>query len=161
MVEKLLSVSKVILYGEKVDDMTFEDPKDEKGKLLGPVRSFVRVFGFSYEAAYYGLDAPVIMLLAGSGDKISASTPQDVKNAFSSTLKQWEVDKDDHSSRFDQLTGTVEDILLEVELGGGGPGGSVSGGRVSGGRVSGGRVSGGRVSGGRVSGGRVSGGKPD
>jgi len=150
MVETLLGISEVLLYGEKVTDMTFKDKKGE------PVRSFVRVYGFRYEGSYYGLDTPTIMLLEGNGTTPDKTTPLEVKNSLSSDVKEWICDKSDHSARLDELTGSIEDILLEVELGG-----SEHAGRISGGRVSGGRVSGGRVSGGRVSGGRVSGGKQD
>lgn len=150
MVESLLSISEVLLYGEKVSDMSFKDKKGD------PVRHFVRVFGFGFEGGYYTLDAPVIMLLLGAGSEPSESTPKDFRNSLSADTREWKADKSDRTARLDEMTGTVEDILLEVELGGNG-----SVGRVSGGRVSGGRVSGGRVSGGRVSGGRVSGGKSD
>jgi len=153
MAETLLSISEVLLYGEKVADMTYKDKKGD------PIKRFIRVFGFGFEGGYYALDAPIIMLLAGNGDSITdKNTPKDVKDSFATDIKLWTLDKSDSSVRLDELTGTIEEILLEVELGGGG---RVSGGRVSGGRVSGGRVSGGRVSGGRVSGGRVSGGKDD
>lgn len=153
MAETLLSISEVLLYGEKVADMTYKDKKGD------PTKRFIRVFGFGFEGGYYALDAPIIMLLAGNGDSITdKNTPKDVKDSFATDIKLWTLDKSDSSVRLDELTGTIEEILLEVELGGGG---RVSGGRVSGGRVSGGRVSGGRVSGGRVSGGRVSGGKDD
>lgn len=157
MGDKLLSVTEVILYGHRVADMKYIDPvTTPKPKP----KYFVRILGFGFEDGYYDLDAPIIMLLEGTGKPIAATTPKDVKDAFPTNIQHWTVGKSDHSARLDELTGTVEDILLEVELGGG-DGGRVSGGRVSGGRVSGGRVSGGRVSGGRVSGGRVSGGKAD
>ena len=142
MAESLLSISKIQLYGEKVSDMTFKDKKGD------PVRHFVRVFGFCFEGGYYGLDAPIIMLLEGNGSVPGDATPKDVVNSLSSTIKEWECDKSDLSVRLDELIGTFEDILLEAEIGGRGQVGRVSGGRVSGGRVSGGRVSGGRVSGG-------------
>ena len=146
MTETLLSISEVLLYGEAVSDMKYKDKSGD------PVRYFVRVYGFSYEGGYYGMDTPVIMLLEGEGSSLAKSTPQDVKTSFSSDIRQWVCDKSDHSARLDEMTGSIEDILLDVEIGGSGPGSRVSGGRVSGGRVSGGRVSGGRVSGGRVSG---------
>lgn len=141
MAETLLSMSEVLLYGEAVSDMEYKDKSGD------PVRYFVRVYGFGYEGNYYGMDTPVIMLLEGKGSKLTTSTPQNVRNSYSSEIKQWVCDKSDHSARLDEMTGSIEDILLEVEIGGSGHGGRVSGGRVSGGRVSGGRVSGGRVSG--------------
>jgi hypothetical protein len=141
--ETTLSISAVTLYGQKVSDMIFLDPKPEDPGNPPPVKCFIRVFGFGFEGAYYSLDAPIIMLLEGEGTVPGDNTPKDVKNSYSSEIKQWVCDKSDLSARMDELTGTIEDILLEVELGGGG-GGRVSGGRVSGGRVSGGRVSGGK-----------------
>ena len=137
---------------------------------------FARIYGFSYEGCYHELDAPILMLVHGPGvpaesaagdarasrapdnpDKTggAASTP-----SFADGIRVWSYDKGDHTIRMDTAAGSIERVLLDVEIGTGmGPvsGGRVSGGRVSGGRVSGGRVSGGRVSGGRVSGGRVSG----
>ncbi|MGI9317122.1 MAG: hypothetical protein ACR2QW_07315 [bacterium] len=141
---------------------------------------FARVYGFSFEGCYYDLDAPIIMLVHGPGtvaerlaaDQRAARGPESPDrsgsaaqgHSFAEEIRVWSYDKGDFSVRMDSLTGTIEDILLDIELGhgvGSVSGGRVSGGRVSGGRVAGGRVSGGRVSGGRVSGGRVSGGKDD
>ncbi len=161
--EKLLSISKVRLYGERLTDMWYID-ESKSPPAQHDTKKFVRVYGFGYEGGYYDLDAPIIMLLDGPAGNVSSDTPVDVKNAFSPTINEWVVEKSVDSIRLDSLDGSIEDILLEVELGGDMghvSGGRVSGGRVSGGRVSGGRVSGGRVSGGRVSGGRVSGGKAD
>jgi len=141
---------------------------------------FARVYGFSFEGSYFDLDAPIIMLVHGPGivaelpanDTRAARAPESPdksgsgaqEHSFAEDIRVWSYDKSDFSVRLDALTGPIEEILLECELGGGEgrvSGGRVSGGRVSGGRVSGGRVAGGRVSGGRVSGGRVSGGKED
>ena len=156
MSEKLLSISEVNLYGQVVTDMAYIHAEKEGD----PNRQFARIFGYGYEGRYYNLDAPILMLIDGGGDDVSStSPPKEVVDSFSTNMRVWTVDKSDSSIRLDTLTGSFEEILLEVELGN--EMGSVSGGRVSGGRVSGGRVSGGRVSGGRVSGGRVSGGKAD
>ena len=141
MVETLLGFSEVLLYGERVTDMSFKDKKGD------PVRTFVRVFGFRYEGNYFALDSPTIMLLEGNGSVPRKSTPSAVKNSLSSDIREWTYDKSDQAIRLDEAIGSIEDILLEAELSGAGHGGRVSGGRVSGGRVSGGRVSGGRVSG--------------
>lgn len=135
---------------------------------------FARIYGFSYEGCYFDLDAPIIMLVHGPGtvaERVVAGEPRAARgpespdlsgnaaqeHSFAEDIRVWSYDKGDFSIRMDAITGTLEDILLEIELGHGS--GSVSGGRVSGGRVSGGRVAGGRVSGGRVAGGRVSGGR--
>ncbi|MFT5893913.1 MAG: hypothetical protein ACI8VW_000779 [bacterium] len=161
MVEKLLDMAKVRLYGEKISDMKYGDPPSKEP--LG----FVRVYGYAFEGQYYTLDTPTIMLLEGAGTDLKASGMSEEQMKFmSSDLKEWECDKSDQSTRLEDFTGSIEEILLEFELDEDDHqdehhDGRVSGGRVSGGRVSGGRVSGGRVSGGRVSGGRVSGAKDD
>ncbi len=155
MVETLLGITEVHMYGEKISDIKYGDPPAKEP------RGFVRVYGFGFEGVYYGLDSPTIMLLKGKGSKVSDTTSKDVRDMLPGHLCEWVVDKADHSVRLDESSGTFEELLLEVELGEHDHGGRVSGGRVSGGRVSGGRVSGGRVSGGRVSGGRVSGAKSD
>ena len=152
--DTLLSIYEVLIYGSRVNDLVYVDKPKE-------LKRFARVYGFSYEGSYYELEVPTIMLMDGKGEALATTdAPQDVKDSFASDVRVWTRDKTDPSIRLDEMSGTIEDILLDVELGGEG-GGRVSGGRVSGGRVSGGRVSGGRVSGGRVSGGRVSGGKSD
>lgn len=142
MTDTLFGVSRVSIYGESVTDMDYKQKKGESRQY------FVRVFGFRFEGNYYGLDAPSILLLEGTGKEPDDTTPENIRRNFSSNIREWVCDKSDHSARLDEFTGSIEDILLEAELGGGA--GRVSGGRVSGGRVSGGRVSGGRVSGGKV-----------
>lgn len=149
MTETLLSISEVELFGNKMTDMTYKEKKGD------PKKHFVRVQGFGFESNYYLMDAPIIMLLETDGEPIPATLPTDIRNSLPTDIKMWTRDKSDSSVRLDELAGTFEEILLELELGGSASSGSVSGGRVSGGRVSGGRVSGGRVSGGRVSGGKA------
>lgn len=161
MAEKLLDTAKVSLYGEKISDMKYGDPPSKEP------RGFVRVFGYAFERQYYPLDTPTIMLLEGSGDELKDSKlSEEDKSSMASGIKEWVCDKSDQSTRLEELTGSIEEILLEFEIEieldeDEHQDGRVSGGRVSGGRVSGGRVSGGRVSGGRVSGGRVSGARDD
>jgi hypothetical protein len=142
MVETLLSMAEVRLYGEKISDMKFGDPFD-----TDPNR-FVRVYGFGFEGKYHGLDTPTIMLLKGRGVELEDAELKKEMKVLSNDIKEWVCDKFDHSTRLDAVTGPIEEILLEFQLGED----DHHGGRVSGGRVSGGRVSGGRVSGGRVSG---------
>ena len=121
MVEKLLSISEVHLYGEKVDDMKYIDPpgKDPKNPNI---KCFVRVFGYGFESDYYSLDAPIIMLLDKDkeAELSKKNTPEDVIKSFPTDIRAWIIDKSDRSVRLDELTGTIEEILLEVELGGGG-----------------------------------------
>ena len=192
MSETLLSLSEVLLFGRVMEDMEFKykkpsgshqsprlDPKNglnselvdqlsvDKAKLEDAGPRFARIYGFSYEGAYYDLDAPTIMLVHGPGvkvddDSVDGGGEATTDREFADDVMAWSYDKGDFSVRLESVTGSIEDILLDMEIGtgvGAISGGRVSGGRVSGGRVSGGRVSGGRVSGGRVSGGRVSGGR--
>jgi hypothetical protein len=132
---------------------------------------FARIYGFSYEGAYYELPRPALFLVHGDGYPAS-ETRTGKKNAvrraralgdpsltglaaadfqFAEDLMVWSYDKADYTIRMDVETGMFEDVLLDI-VGGGGPG--ASGARVSGARVSGARVSGARVSGARLSGGR-------
>ena len=187
MSETLLSISEVLLFGRVMEDMKFEHkkpaasdppPKGEtsaglnselydqlkvtESKLTKAGPRFARIYGFSYEGSYYDLDAPTIMLVHGPGidaknKSVDTSGEASKEREFASDVRVWSYDKGDFSVRMESVTGSIEDILLDMEIGTGV--GAVSGGRVSGGRVSGGRVSGGRVAGGRVSGGRVSGGR--
>jgi hypothetical protein len=146
-----------------------------------------RIYGFSYEGAYYDLPKPILFGVHGEGEPAvlasnvvgSSQTNAQLTRAprepsisgvgaadfgIADDIRVWSYDKADYTIRMDVETGMFEQVLLDACLGEDGPyvsGGRVSGGRVAGGRVSGGRVSGGRVSGGRVSGGRVSGGRGD
>lgn len=134
---------------------------------------FARIYGFSFEGCFYDLDAPIIMLVHGPGsvaerpasDQRAARAPESPdrsgsaaqEHSFADEVRVWSYDKGDFSVRMDTLTGTLEDILLEIEIGSGA--GPVSGGKVAGGKVAGGKVAGGKVAGGKVAGGKVSGGK--
>ena len=140
---------------------------------------FARIYGFSYEGGYYDLDAP---------DHHGGSWPWHSRrihrhgspripcagyagpdrrcrggvHSFADDIHVWSYDKADFSIRLDTLSGTIEDILLDIEIGAGvGPvsGGKVAGGKVAGGKVAGGKVAGGKVAGGKVAGGKVAGGK--
>ncbi len=138
-----------------------------------------RIYGFSYEGAYYDLPKPALFLVHGEGDPAvlpsqAAGTAASLTRAPRETslsgvaaadyqladdLRVWSYDKADYTVRMDVETGMFEDILLDPFFAG--DGGGVSGARISGARVSGARVSGARVSGARVSGARLSGGRGD
>jgi len=138
---------------------------------------FARIYGFSFEGGYYDLDAPIIMLVHGPGvpaermanDPRAARAPESPDksgaaaqdHSFADEIQVWSYDKADFSIRMDTCSGPIEDILLDIELGGGMgiSGGKVAGGKVAGGKVAGGKVAGGKVAGGKVAGGKVSGGK--
>ena len=150
-------------------------------QLTGPNSGFARIYGFSYEGRYYDLPWPTLFLVhgpgqpaetaaqsggAGAGNQRVARAPDDPDRSglgaqdfsFADNLMVWSYDRADLSMRLDVESGTFEQILLDLVLGGGG-GPSISGARVSGARVAGARVSGARVSGARVAGARARGGR--
>ena len=123
---------------------------------------FARIYGFSFEGCYYDLDAPIIMLVHGpgtvaerlAGDQRASRGPESPDrsgnaaqaHSFAEEIRVWSYDKGDFSVRMDPISGTLEDILLDIEIGSGA--GPVSGGKVAGGKVAGGKVAGGKVAGG-------------
>ncbi len=189
MAETLLRPSSIMLYGRLMKDLQLDPnytltkgisrneflwhqlelkPKKTEPKLA-------RIYGFSYEGHYYDLSRPAIFVVHGDGEK--AQPDADVNGGpvppgtvdqsgvaakgwdFMDDIRLWEYDRGDFSLRLDVESGTLEDILLEIELEEGldesfysGSRASVSGSRA---RVSGSRVSGSRVSGSRVSGSRA------
>ena len=189
MVETLLTPSSIMLYGRLMKDLQLDpnftlkegtsrneflwhqlklEPKKTQPKLA-------RIYGFSYEGHYYDLSRPAIFVVHGDGVKAQPTAnenngpvpPGTVDQSgvaakgwdFMDDIRLWEYDRGDFSLRLDVESGTLEDILLEIELEEGldesfysGSRASVSGSRA---RVSGSRVSGSRVSGSRVSGSRA------
>ncbi|WP_435661736.1 hypothetical protein [Leisingera caerulea] len=133
-----------------------------------------RIYGFSYEGTYFELPEPVIFLVHGDGESATAdNAPQDqaarapldpsvtgvasAEYQIANDIRVWDYDKADYSIRMDVMTGMLEQVLLDVYFGGGGP--DISGAKVSGAKVSGAKVSGAKVSGAKVSGAKVSGAK--
>ena len=187
MPETLLSASNIVLYGRVVEDISISAPKGNKshnpsvamskGTLSGLQRQlmrtelgdftasgretlarFARIYGFSYEGAYFECGVPVLFLVHGEGvppSDIKVPGPDPDDENFYKDLRAWSYDRSDETIRLDMDSGSFEEVLLSTIGGDGGPG--VSGARVSGARVSGARVSGARVSGARVSGARISG----
>ncbi len=156
--------------------------KDRKGsntflenQLKGEGCCFARIYGFSFEGCYYDLPWPTLFLVHGKGEDAETApgagrvsrAPDDPSRtglgaadfSFADNVRVWSYDRADLSIRLDVDSGTFEQILLDLVLGGGGAGPVVSGARVSGARVAGARVSGARVSGARVAGARVRGGR--
>lgn len=108
-------------------------------QLAAPGARLARIYGFSYEGHYYDLAKPAIFLVHGDGtpaEKLPDATqvnrrvsrsPADADRTgaasqagtFSEDIRVWSYDKGDFSIRFDTETGTWEDILLAIELGGG------------------------------------------
>jgi hypothetical protein len=143
--------------------------------------TFARIYGFSYDGAYYDLPRPVLFLVHGPGEpavqssNITGASETEAQLAraprrpslsgvaaaefgIADDIRVWSYDKADYTIRMDVETGMFEQVLLDIFFDGGG---GVSGARVSGARVSGARVSGARVSGARVSGARVGGPRGD
>jgi hypothetical protein len=201
MPETLLSPSNILLYGRVVEDLDIVTPAAAHGgarhspfvgdrtggnldletQLIDTDALFARIYGFSFEGAYYDLPRPALFLVHGPGELVTTAPsprraiegpkppPPDPQQArapgepsltgvaaadfqFVDGLMVWSYDKADHTIRMDVEAGEFEDVLLNMFFGAGGP--AVSGARVSGARVSGARVSGARVSGARLSGGR-------
>ncbi len=188
MAETLLTPSSIMMYGRLMKDLQLNPnytlPKgisrneflwhqlELKPKKTEP--KLARIYGFSYEGHYYDLSRPAIFVVNGDGKKAQPAAnpnspvpPGSVDESgvaakgwdFMDDIRLWEYDRGDFSLRLDVESGTLEDILLEIELEEGldesfysGSRASVSGSRA---RVSGSRVSGSRVSGSRVSGSRA------
>ncbi len=150
-----------------------------EAQLIDPTAAFARIYGFSYEGRYYDLPWPALFMVHGPGQlaetlarsgaaAAAAAAAQRVARApddpdrsglgaqdfsFADNLMVWSYDRADLSIRLDLESGSFEQILLDVVLGGGG-GPSVSGVRARGPSVSGVRVRGVRVAGVRARGGR-------
>jgi hypothetical protein len=187
MPETLLSASNIVLFGRVVEDLTISAPAgnkvhspavatakgsgsdlesqltrtehgDHSAKGKETLARFARIYGFSYEGAYFEVGVPVLFLVHGEGFALSdmkVPGPDPDDEPFYKDLRAWSYDRRDETMRLDIDSGSFEDVLLSTIGGDGGPG--VSGARVSGARVAGARVSGARVAGARVSGARVSG----
>jgi hypothetical protein len=106
-----------------------------------------RIYAFSFEGHYYDLPKPVIFLVHGEGSDPEAVRPANSRagrapadadrtgvasspGSFSEDIRVWTYDKGDFSLRLDPDTGTLEQILLERCLGGGGWGGAYGGGAI-------------------------------
>ncbi|AHD02272.1 hypothetical protein [Leisingera methylohalidivorans] len=127
---------------------------------------FARIYGFAYEGTYHELPEPALFLVHGEGKSATdnmpanqgARAPQNpsitgvasAEYQIANDIRVWDYDKADYSIRMDVMTGMLEQVLLDVYFGGGGP--SVSGAKVSGAKVSGAKVSGAKVSGAKARG---------
>jgi len=138
---------------------------------------FARIYGFSYEGAYYELPSPTLFLVHGEGESATAGNrpagvrahasraPTDPSTSgvaaadfqFADDIMVWAYDKADYTIRMDVVTGMFEQTLLDIYFGFDSP--AISGAKVSGAKVSGAKVSGAKVSGAKVSGAKVSGAK--
>lgn len=157
MTETLYTSASIVLFGREVDDLAVVKKARANEALSKTDGQFARIYGFTYDGAYFEIPTPVLMMVKGKGVKadtvpVPGPNPRDKK--FFAELRAWEVMRTDDTVRLDVEQGKFEEVLLNV-TGDGASG--MSGARVSGARVSGARVSGARVSGARVSGARISG----
>ena len=91
---------------------------------------FAMIYGFEFEAHYYDLMAPTIMLVHGPGtiprdrsdlgrDLELAKTTDRVEDPFpiiAPDIVVWPYDKADYSMRLDPSSGPIESILLDAEF---------------------------------------------
>ncbi|MBV9522633.1 MAG: hypothetical protein JO010_07560, partial [Alphaproteobacteria bacterium] len=105
-----------------------------KHQLQADGARFARIYGFSYEGAYYALPRPALFLVHREGEAVSIS-PNDYRTNMNtsgvaarewefssgdkSDLRRWDYDKGDFSIRMDIETGPFDQILLEAMLRGG------------------------------------------
>ena len=159
----LLEQSRVLVYGRLVKGITIEVDKLEKGigssqllrKLFGDPHApgnhkpkFAAVYGFEFEAHYYDLAVPTILLVHEDG-----ITPSDAHAIVEPDPKLegvqvWVYDKADFTMRLDIDSGPLASILLDGALDEAGMHAEMSGRKVSGRKVSGRKVSGRKLSGG-------------
>lgn len=192
MPETLLSPSNILLYGRVVEDLQIVQPAHSpfitKARRGGPNQEltnqladkdakFARIYGFSYEGAYYDLPRPALFLVHGPGFPVTLASEKriDAKQnpignpnnsrapgepslsgmaatdmQFVDELRAWSYDKADHTIRMDTEAGEFEDVLLAPFFSGGGP---TSGAKVAGWRA-GAKVTGAKVFGAKLSGNR-------
>ena len=160
--ETIISQSAVWLFGREISDIIINKvaydniPKteddsadmpprrdDNNNFLLRQLRAegarFARIYGFSYEGAYYDLPRPTIFLVHGKGiDPEGTPAGLDPKQAtlsrmpadsgrtglgtmtgsFAAHLKVWAYDRADFTVRLDLDTGSFDNLLLSSELDG-------------------------------------------
>ena len=167
----LMMPSRVLLYGRKLQGLTIDVSvfDDGKGGLAGLGNNrflreqfdtnkrdgcgpcFAMIYGFEFEAHYYDLMVPTIMLVHGDGtvprhrsdlniDIALATTTDRVEDPFpiiAPDIVVWPYDKADFSMRLDPSSGPIESILLDVEFDDSGMMAETSGRHVSGRHVGG------------------------
>ncbi len=140
MVESLLSPSRIRLFGREFPGFSAAGLPTALGdnnflskQIKKTGARFARIYGFSYEGAYYPLSRPVVFLVHTDGTPAPPAAPGAAKAArgpsttdqsgearmdakFSSDIMMWDYDKGDFSLRLDITAGTFEDILLEAEV---------------------------------------------
>lgn len=158
MSESLFTSASIVLFGREVDDLAVIKKGLSTATTFSKEKSqFARIYGFSYDGAYYEIPTPVLYLMHTEGAKASTVDvpgPDPKEKKFFESLLAWTVKRTDETVQLDLDQGKFEDLLLG---GTGSVGSRVSGAKVSGAKVSGAKVSGAKVSGARVSGARNNG----
>ncbi|WP_299777462.1 hypothetical protein [uncultured Roseobacter sp.] len=157
MKESLYTSASIVLFGREVDDLAVVSASRDNQVLSKADGQFARIYGFSYDGAYFEIPTPVLFMVKGESkdpDKVPVPGPNPRDKKFYADLRAWIVKQSDDTIRLDVDQGKFEDVLLAMAADGVS---GVSGARVSGARVSGARVAGARVSGARISGARISG----
>ncbi len=159
--ETIQTSSDIVLFGRPVEDLAVAPNARGKEELKLDEKQFARIYGFSFDGAYFEIPTPVLFAVKDDSmeaDDAAVPGPDPLNKEFFKNLRAWVVRRSDETVRLDVETGKFGGLLLDI-AGDGATG--VSGARVSGARVSGARVSGARVSGARVSGARISGARGD
>ncbi|WP_372571909.1 hypothetical protein [Ruegeria jejuensis] len=191
--ESLLNFSEVLLFGRVITELEYKNGRGDgcgRNRFLeeqvapGPeddgVRypRFARIYGFSYDGAYYELPSPSLFLVQCKGRSVNEfggkpDAPGNLASRapnepgltgiaaadfqFADDICVWDVQQSDYTIRMEVVNGRYEQVLLDMFFGTEMPG--VTGAKVSGAKVSGAKVSGAKVSGAKVSGAKVSGAK--
>lgn len=135
MSENLLNVSSVLLFGRTVTDVQIVNPPADPNALahsgvnnflpnqIGAAgRRLARIYAFAFEGTYYELSRASLFLVHGDGADIADPvTVETIGSAatghtFADDVRVWAYDKSDISLRLDAETGTLEKILLDVEV---------------------------------------------
>ncbi|RUW97314.1 hypothetical protein EN784_44255 [bacterium M00.F.Ca.ET.141.01.1.1] len=146
--ETILSTSTIHLFGRVLEDLRLkkrvdggrpprlgnnrflQNQIDASGSLLA------RIYAFTFEAQFYELARPTILLVHGPGTVVDYPAPEDTDlkvmsrgpsdpaytglssqiGSFARGMQVWVYDKSDLTMRLELDTGTLEDVLLSAEL---------------------------------------------
>lgn len=143
--ESVLGMQAIYLFGRVVSDLTITGKKVVDGdgdnnflrkQMKHRDARLARIFAFSYEGYMYDLGRPSVFLVHGPGEDPDAPPPPSNEfkrlarapgrvsktgvgrqyGDFSMDIKVWVYDRGDFSMRLDVETGTLEHILLAMEL---------------------------------------------
>ena len=104
MAETIKSLSSVVLFGKVVEDLEVKETEvkaDNKKSTKKP--NLARIYGFSYEGAYYEMDTPTLLLVHGPGERAMdeevAGPGLDDDDNFYKSLKSWTYQRSDKTMR--------------------------------------------------------------